>query len=329
MESPQQETLLPEPSPAPTLATPLFPGFFPATPSTDAYAQQEGPLEQAGRDLPNTSSPGSVILGAAGGFLLGGPVGAAMGASLLGLRSIEDEALAARHLGGKSEEQERERIVTPQQQELSDTPIGREVGGTVPVAVLAGAAGAVVMEFEAPEVKTEAEAVNAAGVQVEDEPSGVTVSPSERAFGEDRADALLLLFQTPTQARTPTEELKEDALSKQDKIILGAAGGVGAAALAGEAEVSPFRHSCDQESDDSLFFTLKETPEAVVTEVRSVEDAFASAQGVEDLDREATVRLDGWVEFLAPSDAQQRRLRIRLRRASSPLRRRAAGAATS
>lgn len=244
-----ESTRAPEPSPAPTLATPHFPGFFPSTPGDDAYSQQEGPLEQAGRDLPNTSS-GSVILGAAAGILLGGPVGAAMGASLAGLYNIEGEALAARHLGGKSVD-DKEPVVTPQEQALSDTPIGREVGGTVPVAVLAGAAGGGVMEFEAPEVKTEAEPVDAAGVQVE-EASGVTVS-SARSVGLTELMLFFCCLQTPTQARTPTEELKEDeGLSKQDKVLLGAAGaglaagGVGAAALAGDTEVSRSPRTCDR-----------------------------------------------------------------------------------
>lgn len=81
------------------LPTPHFPGHFPLTPSASSsstYAQTEGPLEAAGRDLPPSSTPTSyagAILGAAAGLIAGGVPGAVIGASLGGLGEVEREAL--------------------------------------------------------------------------------------------------------------------------------------------------------------------------------------------------------------------------------------------
>lgn len=132
--------------PLPTPQTPHFPGYFPETPSdssdpSSAYDQREPPLDAAGRALPLPT--GSVLLGAAAGLILGGPLGAAAGASLAGLREMERTALSARvgNAGALAEGQ---------------TAVEREVGGLGGEGdqLLKGATGAKVLDLEVPQIRT-------------------------------------------------------------------------------------------------------------------------------------------------------------------------------
>ena len=132
--------------PLPTPQTPHFPGYFPETPSdsstlSSAYDQREPPLDAAGRALPLPT--GSVLLGAAAGLLLGGPLGAAAGASLAGLREMERTALSAR-VGNEA--------AAPEGQ----TAVEKEVGGLGGEGdqLLKGAAGAKVLDLEVPQIHT-------------------------------------------------------------------------------------------------------------------------------------------------------------------------------
>ncbi|GAA5945098.1 hypothetical protein JCM1841_005711 [Sporobolomyces salmonicolor] len=166
----------PEPSPAPTLS-PQFPGFFPPTPaavSPSASPSHSDALDRAGASLleplSHVSTAG-VLLGAAAGFALGGPVGAAIGGGLIGVGTLENEALAAReHDNVKGHENSGlpATVTNPgfavqsdnANAALADSPAQKLVGGdssegskltgegALGGALLAGAAGAKVEENE-------------------------------------------------------------------------------------------------------------------------------------------------------------------------------------
>lgn len=105
----EQNDQIPFPT-ASTLATPAIPGFFPKTPAGDAYGQNEGVLEQAGRELSPVKESessddtaeaqhdkqvafGAGLLGAGVGLVLGGPVGAVIGGGLGAVGALEHEGL--------------------------------------------------------------------------------------------------------------------------------------------------------------------------------------------------------------------------------------------
>ncbi|KAI5479671.1 hypothetical protein MNV49_003181 [Pseudohyphozyma bogoriensis] len=200
------------PSPALTLPTPQAPGFFPETPSPSQYAQTEGPLEAAGRDLtPSRTSAGNALLGAAAGLLAGGIGGAIAGAGLVGLTNLEDDGLRQKGIatptkganntdedipvGGVDMDEAPTGDV-----ELGDSAAAREVGGgTVAAAALAGGAGAGLLENEVKEV--------------------------DSTTADEHSEA----------AGVVPEEDKQEGLSTGEKVLIGAGAGAAAGGIAGAA----------------------------------------------------------------------------------------------
>ncbi|SCZ99357.1 BZ3500_MvSof-1268-A1-R1_Chr3-1g05967 [Microbotryum saponariae] len=89
------------------LPTPHAPGFWPETPAADAYLQNEGPLEQAGRSMgplhseESTEEPmpaehnllAPAILATGAGLLLGGPVAGVVAGLAAGVAGLERQGL--------------------------------------------------------------------------------------------------------------------------------------------------------------------------------------------------------------------------------------------
>ncbi|GAA5858394.1 hypothetical protein JCM1840_001182 [Sporobolomyces johnsonii] len=218
---------LPEPSPAPTLS-PQFPGFFPPTPaavSPSASPSHGDALDRAGASLPESHSHVSaagVLLGAAAGFALGGPVGAAIAGGLVGVGTLENEALAAReHDNVKGHE----RTAVPAtvtnpgfavqadnaNAALADSPAQRLVGGdssnegskltgegALGGALLAGAAGAKVEENEIEEPgmaldagdRSRGPAPDFGTPAIEKEQAALAASPAQQLLGSRTASTL-------------------------------------------------------------------------------------------------------------------------------------------
>ncbi|GAA5969922.1 hypothetical protein JCM11641_008086 [Rhodosporidiobolus odoratus] len=101
----------PQPSPAPTIGS-EFPGLFPRTPdlSTTSSTQTQPQFPTSARDSADEQaqinrqeqyqSAGKALLGAAAGFLVGGPLGAALGGGLVGLSQVESDAIHRRNANG-------------------------------------------------------------------------------------------------------------------------------------------------------------------------------------------------------------------------------------
>lgn len=158
----ESNTSYPLPSPAPELPTPHAPGFFPETPAFDAYAQNEGPLEKAGRDIPvnQDKALGGALLGAGVGALLGGPIGALVGGGVAGLAGLEEQGLHAK-FGKSPAQQQVEATEHKTAAALKESPAQRmlaEDGGSQQEslsALLAGGAGAHTLDREVDEPTAE------------------------------------------------------------------------------------------------------------------------------------------------------------------------------
>lgn len=188
------ETPLPTTS---SVATPLFPGYFPSTPSADSdrsttvYQQDEPPLDSAGRNLPSTSLANEAapsILGAAAGFLAGGISGALTGATLFGAAALESQGLASAGITKPPSPTPTTESITTEDQPTHDVTLGqsaiaKEIGGdTIPVAIFAGGAGAGLLEHVQPPVETAVQETDAVGLApVEDS----QVAAEKRGLDDD------------------------------------------------------------------------------------------------------------------------------------------------
>lgn len=187
----------PAPSPAPTLDD-HFPGFYPPTPSveepavdpTPAVSADHAALEhEAEANKHRLEGAGVALLGAAAGFVVGGPLGAAVGGGLAGLSAVEHQGITEMALADEPKHADstttsttpaaaavqldtHEAFGTPavekEQAELAHSPAqqflnnndddGRHLGETL----LAGAAGAKLASNEVEEPSTTADTKQAA-----------------------------------------------------------------------------------------------------------------------------------------------------------------------
>lgn len=228
----------PEPSPAPTLDD-SFPGFYPPTPGpdpphaasnpfppADAQADPAAALDPLTQPHDRIEGAGRALLGAAAGFVVGGPVGAAIGGGLAGLSVVEGEGIAKRFAGdraptptteedaGVSEADTRPEFgsdaVEKEQDALASSPAQKLVGGddaegakitgagALGGALLAGAAGAKVEENEVRSPGTEDDEAERTGAV---EVGSVGHSASRRAL----AHGVPLQPATTTSEHTPAE----------------------------------------------------------------------------------------------------------------------------
>lgn len=183
----------PAPSPAPTLDD-HFPGFYPPTPSVQESsdptpAPNHPALEhEAEANKHRLEGAGVALLGAAAGFVVGGPLGAAVGGGLAGLSAVEHQGITEMALADEPkhsstttaesntapaavqldthqafgtpavEKEQAELAHSPAQQLLNNNNEDRHLGE----ALLAGAAGAKLASNEVEEPSTTADTKQAA-----------------------------------------------------------------------------------------------------------------------------------------------------------------------
>ncbi|BGP69192.1 hypothetical protein NBRC10513v2_002532 [Rhodotorula toruloides] len=261
----------PEPSPAPTLDD-SFPGFYPPTPAPGQHASSASYPTTASPDAdPSTAldpltqphdrieGAGRALLGAAAGFVVGGPVGAAIGGGLAGLSVVEGEGIAKRFgdrattptppstqdtAEGKANQADEtnrpefgDKAVEKEQAALASLPAQKLVGGddaegakitgagALGGALLAGAAGAKVEENEVRAPGTEDDEAERNGA-VEPATTATEATPAQPDFGTPAIEKeQAALAASPAQqllARTDSTAADEVAL------LAGAAGAKGA-----------------------------------------------------------------------------------------------------
>lgn len=214
----------PAPSPAPTLDD-HFPGFYPPTPSVDEPAVDPTPAvsadhaaleHEAEANKHRLEGAGVALLGAAAGFVVGGPLGAAVGGGLAGLSAVEHQGITEMALADEPkhhsstttsttaaapaavqldtheafgtpavEKEQAELAHSPAQQLLNnDNDDGHHLGE----ALFAGAAGAKLASNEVEEPSTTAGTKQAAVPPVSRTPLALFQRPSEQpTWGIDTA----------------------------------------------------------------------------------------------------------------------------------------------
>ncbi|BGP06864.1 hypothetical protein JCM10049v2_002692 [Rhodotorula toruloides] len=260
----------PEPSPAPTLDD-SFPGFYPPTPAPGQHASSQSyPTDSPATDPATALDPltqphdriegaGRALLGVAAGFVVGGPVGAAIGGGLAGLSVVEGEGIAKRFgdrattptppstqnttgtKASQADEMNRpefgDEAVEKEQAALASSPAQKLVGGddaegtkitgagALGGALLAGAAGAKIEENEVRAPGTEDDEAERKGA-VEPATTATETSPAQPDFGTPAIEKeQAALAASPAQqllARTDSTAADEVAL------LAGAAGAKGA-----------------------------------------------------------------------------------------------------
>ncbi|GEM06664.1 hypothetical protein Rt10032_c02g0681 [Rhodotorula toruloides] len=249
----------PEPSPAPTLDD-SFPGFYPPTPApATSDADPSTALDPLTQPHDRIEGAARALLGAAAGFVVGGPVGAAIGGGLAGLSVVEGEGIAKRfgdraatptppstqnreekkgdrvdethrpEFGDEAVEREQAALASSPAQKLvgGDEEEGAKISGTEALggALLAGAAGAKVEENEVRAPGTTEDEAERKGA-VEPATAAAEASPPAPDFGTPAIEKeQAVLAASPAQqllARTDSTALDEVAL------LAGAAGAMGA-----------------------------------------------------------------------------------------------------
>ncbi|BGP30900.1 hypothetical protein JCM10296v2_002660 [Rhodotorula toruloides] len=260
----------PEPSPAPTLDD-SFPGFYPPTPAPGQHAGSHSyPTDSPATDPATALDPltqphdriegaGRALLGVAAGFVVGGPVGAAIGGGLAGLSLVEGEGIAKRfgdrattptppstqltadNKAGQAQETSRpdfgDEAVEKVQAALASSPAQKLVGGddaegakitgagALGGALLAGAAGAKVEENEVRAPGTEEDEAERKG-GVEPASTATEATPTQPDFGTPAIEK-----EQAALAASPAQQLLARANSTAaDEVALlaGAAGAKGA-----------------------------------------------------------------------------------------------------
>ncbi|GAA5904475.1 hypothetical protein JCM6882_008918 [Rhodosporidiobolus microsporus] len=275
----------PEPSPAPTLASD-FPGFFPKTPAADdqdpsssSYLDALKPTEHSQETLQNA---GKALLGAAAGFVVGGPIGAAVGGGLVGLSQVEREGLmkrsntptptnsrpgtakaaAAAKEGGEGAVDEAHRpefgqqAIAKENHALADSPAQKLVSpsddegahvtgaGALGGALLAGAAGAKVEENEVRSPTTGDDELERTG-GVEAKNVAVPPTPDFGTSAVEKESAALAT--SPAQQLRRSDTNASSVTQAETALLAGAAG----AKLAGQEVDEPARAPMERVAERS------------------------------------------------------------------------------
>ncbi|GJN87574.1 hypothetical protein Rhopal_000528-T1 [Rhodotorula paludigena] len=280
----------PEPSPAPTLDD-SFPGFYPATPAAVPDAEQPQLAAHSASSAPSPSAhaqdpdlkpaldplteshdrlegAGRALIGATAGFLVGGPVGAAIGGGLAGLSAVEGQGIKERLAGSRpgtadtakgpgageapADETHRpefgQRAVDQEQLELAHSPAQKLVhsdsaegahitgAGALGGALLAGAAGAKVGDNE---VQIPTTVDNQAQREGLVEPEPTLPAPDFGTPAIEKEQAALATSPAQQLLRTDSSVSSSSALRDEAALLAGAAG----AKLAVSREVEEPTHA--------------------------------------------------------------------------------------
>ncbi|KDE07551.1 hypothetical protein MVLG_02222 [Microbotryum lychnidis-dioicae p1A1 Lamole] len=312
------------------LPTPHAPGFWPETPAADAYLQNEGPLEQAGRSMgplhseETTEEPmraehdvlAPAILATGAGLLLGGPVAGVVAGLAAGVAGLERQGLEK---GLAHTDTPNEQLGTTQSQDVTPkgSPSSKHTATLVPEdvteqktqAALAASPAQQMLRGEDAHQDLSALVAGAAGTavvdkEIEEPTTDLTEQARDSAVSNVVPDPAwksnLISTGVQTEESASSTPIKEEGLSSSEKAALGAGAGLGAAGLAAAAAHEHEHHDAFSDSvrpdlaTTSEPLTLNEQTPSTVAATPSSE---ATAQDVKDAEAEDSEKAkEGWTD---------------------------------